>query len=151
MRDDNIAFRLQDQSLKRDRQNLVRVCLIVASFCLLDTATAQTEIHKCTGEDGGIVYSQLPCTPKKPVEPEKTEADEKADIVRPVAAKPELPVTEHSQEEPKSEVSPTPCKKQYRDAIDAIDAEIRREYSREKDNQYKQRLLVLTRKLRQCP
>ena len=128
----------------------VQIGLIIASFCLLDAATVQAEIHKCTGADGGIIYSQLPCAPQKSVEPEKTEPDEKAETVQTVSAERELPVTEHPQEEPESEASTAACKKRYRDAIDAIDAEIGREYSLEKSEQYKQRLLVLTRKLRQC-
>ena len=136
--------------MRRGQYEIVRISLIVASFCLFDTATVRAEIYKCTGPDGGVAYSQLPCVTEKSVEPEKTEPDEKAETVRPASAKRESPVTEHRQEEPELEVSTAVCKKRYRDAIDAIDAEIGREYSREKGKQYKQRLLVLTRKLRQC-
>ena len=150
--------------MRRDRQKFTRLGqwsrginarevplgLVIASFCLLATVTVQAEIYKCTGADSGIVYSQLPCVPKNSVEPEKTEPDERAETAQPVSAKRELPVTEHAQKEPKSEASRTACKKRFRDAIDAIDAEMGREYSREKGEQYKQRLLVLTRKLRQC-
>jgi hypothetical protein len=128
----------------------VRTSLIIVGFCLLDTATAQTEIHKCTDADGGIVYSQLPCAPQQPVEPEKTEPDEIAETTEQVAAKHEAPATENLQEKPESEANRAACKKRYRDAIDRIDAEIRREYSPEKGDQYKQQLLALTRKLRQC-
>jgi len=146
LRDDNLAFGLQEHRLRRE----VQIGLIFASFYLLDTVTVQAEIHKCTDADGGIVYSQLPCAPKNSVEPKKTEPDEKAETVQTVSVKRELPVTEQPKEEPESEASTAACKKRYRDAIDAIDAEIGREYSREKSEQYKQRLLVLTRKLRQC-
>ena len=128
----------------------VQIGLIIASFCLLGAVTVQAEIYKCTEADGGIVYSQLPCAPKTTVEPKKTEPDKKAETVQTVSAKRELPVTEDPQKEPESEASTAACKKRYRDAIDAVDAEIGREYSREKSDQYKQRLLVLTRKLRQC-
>lgn len=128
----------------------LRKVLIVASLWLQGTATAQTEIHKCTDADGGIVYSQLPCAPQKTVKPEKTEPDEKAETAVPVSAKPELPATEDPQENAELAANRAVCKKHYRDAIDAIDAEIRREYTPEKDEQYKQRLLALTRKLRQC-
>ena len=150
MRRDRQRFTRVGQSARRGNTREVRINLIVASLCLLDTATAQTEIHKCTDTDGGIVYSQLPCAPQKSVEPEKTEPDVKAETAQPVSAKRELPVTEIPQEKPESEANRAACKKRYRDAIDAIDAEIRREYSLEKGEQYKQRLLVLTRKLRQC-
>ncbi|MDH3265337.1 MAG: DUF4124 domain-containing protein [Gammaproteobacteria bacterium] len=42
------------------------------------------------------------------------------------------------------------CKQHYRDAIDEIDAEIRRGYSSELGETYRQRLRVLTEKLRAC-
>lgn len=128
----------------------VRISLIVASLCLLSTAIAQTEIHKCTDADGGIVYSQLPCAAQKSVESKATEPDEKAETVELVSAEPELPATENPQEKPDSDEDRATCKKRYRDAIDVIDAEIGREYTPEKGEQYKQRLLALTRELRQC-
>jgi hypothetical protein len=42
------------------------------------------------------------------------------------------------------------CKKQYRDAIDDIDAEMRRGYSSEQGEAYRQRLRALTEQLRAC-
>ena len=120
----------------------VRFGLIIVSFCLLNTASAQTQIHKCTDADGGVVYSQLPCVPQKPVEPDKPEPDAEAESATPVS---EIP-----QEEPELKADRSACKKRYRGEIDAIDAEIGREYSPDKAEQYKQRLLLLTRKLRQC-
>jgi hypothetical protein len=42
------------------------------------------------------------------------------------------------------------CKKKNRDAIDAIDAEMRRGYSSEQGEGYRQRLRVLTEQLRAC-
>ena len=54
-------------------------------------------------------------------------------------------------------VSPAPdtqaveqCKKRYRDQIDAIDAEMRRGYSSEQGEAYRERLRGLTQKLRAC-
>jgi hypothetical protein len=113
--------------------SLLRIGLGIVCFCAFYTASAQTEIHKCTDADGGVVYSQVPCLPQKSVESEKTESD---------ATVP--------QEEPKPDTNTSACKKRYRDAIDAIDAEISNEYSPDKSEEYKQRLLLLTRKLRQC-
>jgi hypothetical protein len=133
----------------------VQIGLIIASLSFLGTTTIRAEIHKCTGADGEIVYSQLPCAPQKPVEPEKTEPEEtepeeKVETAQTVSVSRDLPINVQPQEKPESEASTAACKKRYRDAIDAIDAEIGREYSRKKGDQYKQRLLVLTRKLRQC-
>ena len=42
------------------------------------------------------------------------------------------------------------CKKRYRDQIDAIDAEMRRGYSSEQGEAYREQLRGLTRKLRAC-
>jgi hypothetical protein len=42
------------------------------------------------------------------------------------------------------------CKKHYRDAIDEIDAEMRRGYGSEQGEAYRQRLRLLTEKLRAC-
>ena len=136
--------------MRSDWQKFIRVGVIVACSFWLHTATAQTEIHKCTGPDGGIVYSQLPCMPQKDAAPEKTEPDEKTEIVQPISEELELSDNQDSQEEPKSAAARATCMKQYRDAIDVIDAEIGRDYSSEKSDQYKERLLVLTRQLRQC-
>ena len=128
--------------LREYRLRHVRFGLIIVSFCLLNLASAQTQIHKCADADGGVAYSQLPCAPQKPVESEKPEPDAEAENATPVS---EIP-----QEEPELDVNKSACKNRYRDAIDAIDAEIGREYSPDKAEQYKQRLLLLTRKLRQC-
>ncbi len=150
MRHDRPKFARDGQSARRGNTREFRFGLIIVSFCLLNTASAQTQIHKCTDADGGVAYSQLPCAPQKSVESEKTEPDAKAESSTPEYAKQELSITEPPQEEHESEINRSACKKRYRDAIDAIDAEIRREYSPDKAEQYKQRLLLLTRKLRQC-
>jgi len=44
----------------------------------------------------------------------------------------------------------TECKQAYRDQIDAIDAEMRRGYSAEEGERYRERLLSLTERMRQC-
>ena len=140
--------------MRHDRPNsnacVFRFGLTVVGFCLLNTASAQTQIHKCTDADGGIVYSQLPCVSQKSVEPEKTEPEAKVESEAPESAMREPPNRESPNPEPELETNRSACKKRHRDAIDAIDAEINREYSPDKAEQYKQRLLVLTRKLRQC-
>jgi len=141
------------QSTRRGGTREVRWALIIAGLCLLDMASAQTEIHKCIGADGGVAYSQLPCVDKKPTktEPAISDDSELKEETAPVAiAVRELTTAEPSTDKSESEADRAACKKGYRDAIDLIDAEIGREYSPEKDEQYKQRLLVLTRGLRQC-
>ena len=150
MRHDRLKFARNGQSARRGNTREFRFGLIIVSFCLLNTASAQTQIHKCTDADGGVAYSQLPCAPQKSVESEKVEPDAKAESAAPVSAKQELSITEIPQEELELETNASACKKRYRDEIDAIDAEISREYSTDRAEQYKQQLLLLTRKLREC-
>lgn len=124
--------------------------LLIASLCFPGTAIAQTEIHKCTDADGGVVFSQLPCPPRKPVKPEEPAPDAGAEIAAPESTEYESPFIEEPQDSARSDEDIAACQKPIRDAIDAIDAEIGREYTPEKADQYKQRLLELTRQLRQC-
>ena len=84
------------------------------------------------------------------MEPEANEPDTNVENPAPVAENEEPEVTAPKQASPDSESDRLACKKRYRDAIDIIDAEIGREYTADKAEHYKQRLLLLTRKLRQC-
>lgn len=145
-----MTFSRSKQSARRGYTRDVRLGLILVSFCLLNTTNAQTQIHKCTDAGGGVAYSQLPCPPQEARESEKTEPDAKAESAITISEKQELSTNETRKEERELETARSACKKRYRDAIDAIDAEIGREYSPDKAEQYKQRLLQLTRKLRQC-
>ena len=134
--------------------NGIRYCLPGLCLVLATAAGAQTEIHKCTDADGGIVYSQLPCAPKQSDSQSDPEVEEQP------ADSPESRADDYDYEElvaqqmeagpAKSEEEVAACKKRYRDQIDLIDAEIQREYAEEKADDYKQRLLQLTRQLRQC-
>lgn len=133
-----------------------RNSLLVAGLCLLGAAKAQTEIHKCTDADGGIVFSQLPCAPQESIEPGIAAPEEQAETAEALPEyeyeydEAELFVAEAGEDAVSSDADREACQKPIRDAIDAIDAEIGREYSAEKAGQYKQRLLELTGKLRQC-
>lgn len=125
--------------------------LFFVVFCVPGSTLAQTQIHQCKDADGGIVYSQLPCKDEEPAEPAVATDGDELESPEPVAIPAEQPlISSAAVEESVSDESTAACKKRYRDEIDAIDAEIRREYSPEKDSEYKQRLLALTRKLREC-
>ena len=128
----------------------IRFALVVLTTSWYGIAVADTEIHKCTDADGGIVYSQLPCAPEKPDVVEEEQAEDSSAGNAPVADEARLAVEQVNDRPPKSAEELAACKKQYRDQIDAIDAEIQRDYSAEKADDYKQRLLQLTRQLRQC-
>lgn len=125
--------------------------LIFGAGCLPGAAIAQTPIHQCKDADGGIVYSQLPCKDEEPAKEEAAAHDVDEPVVQaPLRIPAEITPPDDTQDEPESDESGAECKKRYRDAIDEIDAEIRREYTPDKDADYKQRLLALTRALRAC-
>ena len=118
--------------------------------CVPHTAYAQAQIHKCTDADGGVVYSQLPCKDEEPPEARAAEDPEPTESPEPESVAAAMAPPDIAESDSESDESRAACKKRHRDSIDEIDAEIRREYSREKDGEYKQRLLELTRKLRAC-
>ena len=129
--------------------------MLTASFSLTDLAIAQTEIHKCTDADGGIVYTEVPCAFEKSVKSNVVGDGEKTEPKEPistesVSTKRELLSQENLQEDPDKEIHRAACKKRYRDAIDVIDAEIGKEFTPEKGEQYKKQLLILTSELRNC-
>ena len=129
--------------------NGLRLSLLIFGVCVLQIAEAETEIHKCTDADGGIVYSQLPCPPE-PVAEEDESEDSISEEANSTFAEYQVVVQEDAEREPRSAEDVAACKKEYRDAIDAIDAEIAADYSAEMSDDYKQRLLELTRQLREC-
>ena len=130
--------------------NGIRLSSLALCLGFAVAATAETEIHKCTDADGGIVYSQLPCAADEPEAAGEEEAVGSGEDASPEADAPVSVVETVDVRPPKSAEELAACKKQYRDQIDAIDAEIQRDYSAEKADDYKQRLLQLTRQLRQC-
>ncbi len=136
-------------------------------FILLLAATsvaAETEIHRCLLEDGTVAFQEMPCAEpaanvddgSKAVESSSDSAslapeDDVFDFVNPfdeptnaaLAPEPAPPVPA-SQDRAE-------CEKTTRDAIDAIDLEMRQNaYTQEQGREYLQELLALTRQLRAC-
>ena len=127
------------------------VMLLAGAGCLPGVAVAQTPIHRCKDADGGVVYSQLPCKDEAPAEQDAAQdAEDEPESPEPLMVPVVVAPPDAVQDEAEPDESTAACQKRYRDAIDEIDAEIRREYAPEKDAEYKQRLLALTRKLRAC-
>jgi hypothetical protein len=62
-----------------------------------------------------------------------------------IASRARQPATRGSDSEPVQQ-----CKKRYRDEIDAIDAQMRRGYTSEQGEVYREQLRDLTRQLRRC-
>jgi hypothetical protein len=128
------------------------------------SSTANTEIHRCLLGDGTIAYQEKPCPepaanaddssePGASKSADETPAtdDNVFDFVNPFdepASPP--PPSEPKPPEPVSQ-DRAACEKTTRDAIDAIDLEMRdNPYTKEQSEDYRAELLALTQQLRAC-
>lgn len=136
--------------------------LMVAFACA--SVSAEPEIYRCQQEDGTVAFQETPCaeaaTAEAPADDEEqapiAASDDFFDFVNPydeAAAAPsveETPVQGEPPLPPPASTNRAECEKIARDAIDAIDLEMRRGYSAEDGDRYKAELLELTRQLRAC-
>ena len=128
------------------------------------SAAADTEIHRCLLDDGTVAFQEMPCSERAVDAEDGSDADESPSAVEapaadddafdfvnpfdepaspPATAEPELP-------EPVS-LDRAECEKTTRDAIDAIDLEMRENpYTKEQAEEYRAELLALTQQLRAC-
>ena len=131
----------------------------LAALCLVPVLTHATDIHKCTDENGVTEYSQLPCADARPTDTDSNDVDQSSSANDPT--RPDGDARDRVEEAdtvyslaavdpPADAATVEACKKHFRDAIDEIDAEIGREYEPAKADEYKRRLLTLTRGLRNC-
>ena len=128
-------------------------------------ATANTEIHSCLLDDGTIAYQEMPCSEPAVNADDNGEVgesrnagetpaadDDVFDFVNPFdepASRPPTP-SEPKLPEPVSQ-DRAECEKTTRDAIDAIDLEMREtSYTKEQGEDYLAELLALTQQLRAC-
>ena len=127
------------------------------------SVAAGTEIHRCVLEDGTVAFQEMPCPERAdsaadaavdqgPVVNEAREpADNEPDYVNPF----DEPVTtpapvETSLTEPASH-DRTECEATTRDAIEALDLEMRQQAeTKEQRQEYLSELLLLTKQLRAC-
>jgi len=120
---------------------------IALLLMLAIAAPASAEIFKCQDEEGNVAYLDTPCPEAKrqdaePVKQADAAADERVDEA---AADDAMPAAEmKSLEEIEA------CKEPLRDSIDAIEGEMLRGYTAEEGEAFKQRLRVLTQKMRAC-
>ncbi len=127
------------------------------------SAVADTEIYRCPLADGTVAFQEMPCA--EPVASDaETDTGESAgdddasatrddtfDFVSPFD-NPETPPTptESTLPEPVSQ-DRAECEKTTRDAIDAIDLQMRQStYTPEEGQEYLEELRLLTQQLRAC-
>ncbi|MCH9695137.1 MAG: DUF4124 domain-containing protein [Gammaproteobacteria bacterium] len=140
----------------REATVIVRSVALPVLFIATLSPAAHAEIFTCTDEFGNVAYLQTPCPEKKAQESPAADGNDTLDVdeteVKPAT---ELPVELRppevqvpSSRQPDEQLDA--CKKRFRDQIDAIDLEIRADFSPSKGEEYKARLKVLTRQLRAC-
>lgn len=128
------------------------------------SATADTEIHRCLLDDGTIAFQEMPCSETAESAEDSRETgqsnsgngtpapdDDAFDFVNPFdePAAASVPVETALPEEPSADRAA--CEKTTRDAIDAIDLELRKHTgSKERSREYLAELLELTQQLRAC-
>lgn len=128
------------------------------------SVAADTEIHRCLLEDGTTAFQETPCPEPAANANDGSEsgerhdagedaaaADDVFDFVNPFDEPASLPSTaEPTLAEPVSH-DRAECEKKARDAIDAIDLEMRENaYTKEQGQEYLAELLSLTQRLRAC-
>lgn len=114
------------------------VALVVAGA----SAAADTEIHRCLLADGTTAFQETPCPePAAHVDNSSDAGESQSESGTP---------TEPTLPEPRSQ-GRAECEKTTRDAIDAIDLEMRgNAYTKEQGKEYLAELLALTKRLRAC-
>lgn len=134
---------------------------------LLLTATsvaAETEIHRCLLPDGTVAFQEMPCAEPATDANDDGEPGEGHGVAEVPATNDDVfdfvnpfdePAVVSSTAEPKSlepiSQNRAECEKTTRDAIDAIDLEMREKtYTKEQGQEYLEQLLALTRQLRGC-
>lgn len=133
-------------------------CVAVLGLILAGTSTsADTEIHRCLLEDGTFSFQETPCPEADVRVDANSESGENGtsadafDFVNPFdEPASSQPPAEPALPEPVSQ-DRTECEKLSRDAIDAIDLEMRgNAYTKEEGEAYLADLLILTQQLRAC-
>ena len=141
----------------------MRIAILVLMLAAA-SAAADTEIHRCSQEDGTIAFQEMPCAEQAVDADDGSKSDESRgagenpasdddafDFVNPFDEPPGAPATaETTGPEPVSQ-DRAECEKMTRDAIDAIDLEMRETaYTQEQGQEYLEELLTVTQQLRPC-
>ncbi len=131
---------------------------MVAAATPLVCFSSEPVIHRCPLPDGTFAFQETPCaqtlTDSDIASSEEQQSaaptDDFFDFVNPFdQTDEEIPQPQQSTRRVIT-ADRTECEKTTRDAIDAIDAEMRNGYSKEEGKKYLADLLELTRELRAC-
>lgn len=127
---------------------------------------ADLVIHRCVQDDGTVAFQEIPC--EEPVVESSDDTQDSTKEPAPVNEffdfenpfdNPDNGAEESAQQSAQQSEQDPPlpasedraqCEKTARNAIDAIDAEMRKGYTKEEGQHYLAELLELTRALRAC-
>jgi hypothetical protein len=137
---------------------------IVVLVLAAASAAADTEIHRCLLEDGTTAFQETPCPERAADTNDGNEADDSRGSGEDAAADDDVFDFENPFDQPESppvtaetalpeslSQDRAECEKTTRDAIDAIDLEMRETaYTKEQGQEYLAELLTLTQQLRRC-
>ncbi len=133
------SFRMNEQV------SAERIAGLTATRCqaqVFDDVSCETLPRQFTKRAGGCDVESESSSPQTALAAEENEM--------PVGSPATERVAGAEQNSTADEAVVAQCKKRYRDQIDAIDAEMRRGYSSEQGEAYREQLRGLTRKLRAC-
>jgi len=149
--------------LTRADDLLMRFIIMLLMVAGTSTA-ADTEIHRCLLEDGTIAFQEMPCPEPAASVDDNSDAgeghsdnetpaadDDVFDFVNPFDQPARPPASVETELPELLSKDRDECEKTTRDAIDAIDLELRENSSsKEQGQKYLAELLKLTRQLRAC-
>jgi len=141
----------------------MRITILVLMLAAA-SAAADTEIHRCLQEDGTIAFQEMPCSERaidanggsesgysRGAEEEPPADDDAFEFVNPFDEPASPPATAETTGPELLSQDRAECEKTTRDAIDAIDLEMRETaYTKEQGQEYLAELLALTQQLRAC-
>jgi len=141
----------------------MRITILVLMLAAA-SAAADTEIHRCLQEDGTIAFQEMPCPEQAVDADDGSKSDESRsagknaasdddafDFVNPFDEPASPPATAETTGPELLSQDRAECEKTTRDAIDAIDLEMRETaYTKEQGQEYLAELLALTQQLRAC-
>ncbi len=145
------------------RHSVMRFAMVVLMLAGT-SATADTEIHRCLLDDGTVAFQEMPCSERAVDANHGSKSDETRSAGETPAADDDVYDFVNPFDEPASPPTPSEpelpepvsqdraeCEKTTRNAIDAIDLEMRKKsYTKEQGEEYLAELLTLTRQLRAC-
>ncbi len=158
LRERSDAIQLEHEETGSHDCSLMRsVWLVLLSLSAMHVS-AETVIHRCAQEDGTIAFQETPCA--EPADNSDSDGQEGSEepaptsefieFVNPFDQPEEAPAPSEPARPRLSSQDRAACEKAKRDAIDAIDFEMRKGYSKEEGQQYLAELLELTGQLRAC-